>query len=313
MRLAPYIRIARVDHWIKNIFVLPGIVVAYQLTHVPVPRLWLKIIVGLIAVCLVTSANYVINEWLDREFDRFHPVKKARPSVVAQLSPVWIYAEYALLAVIGLGLASLLSRAFFITACALLVAGWFYNIQPLRTKDRAYFDVITESINNPLRLLLGWYLILPLGPFPPSSLLVAYWMGGAYLMSVKRYSEFRFIADRTQAGLYRRSFQTYTEEALIISSLFYALCATSLGGVFLVKHKIELLLTLPLFALLFAWYFYIGLKPNSSAQHPEYMYKEKGFLAYVAFVVIATFVCLRVQIPSMHVLLENAFVSEQSR
>jgi hypothetical protein len=34
--------------------------------------------------------------------------------------------------------------------------GIFYNVRPMRTKDRAYLDVISESINNPLRLMIGW-------------------------------------------------------------------------------------------------------------------------------------------------------------
>ena len=77
------------------------------------------------------------------------------------------------------------------------------------------------------------------------------------------------------AGLYRRSFQSYREDTLLISSFFYAMCAGFFLGVFLVKYRIELLLGLPFVALLFAWYLKIGMKPDSAAQHPERLYREK--------------------------------------
>ena len=57
-RLVAHLRICRVDHWFKNIFVLPGMVVAVSI----VPRVdasdvaW-HLAIGLLAVCLVASSN----------------------------------------------------------------------------------------------------------------------------------------------------------------------------------------------------------------------------------------------------------------
>jgi hypothetical protein len=48
------------------------------------------------------------------------------------------------------------------------------------------------------------------GVLPPASALLAYWMGGALLMAIKRYSEYRGIGDPARAALYRRSFARYT-------------------------------------------------------------------------------------------------------
>jgi decaprenyl-phosphate phosphoribosyltransferase len=78
--------------------------------------------------------------------------------------------------------------------------GLVYNVKPVRTKDRQYLDVLSESVNNALRVLLGWSAIIS-DVLPPSSILLAYWMGGAYLMAIKRYSEYRFINSSEQAGL----------------------------------------------------------------------------------------------------------------
>jgi len=51
--------------------------------------------------------------------------------------------------------------------------GMCYNIPPIRTKKKVYLDVISESINNPIRLVLGWFIITS-AIYPPSSLLFAY-------------------------------------------------------------------------------------------------------------------------------------------
>lgn len=291
-----YIKIARIDHWIKNIFMLPGFVLAATLSNVSLATHLPSILLALLSTCFVASANYVINEYLDAEFDRHHPVKKNRPSAAGQVKPVFVFVEYLILIALGLGLGSLLTREFFICSLVLLLMGVIYNVQPLRSKDRAYLDVLSESINNPLRLMLGWSALVS-GSMLPSSILVAYWMGGAFLMAIKRYAEYRFIGDPAQAGLYRRSFQYYTEQKLLLSSFFYAIASAFFLAIFLIKYRVELLLSFPLFSLLFVWYLAMGMKDGSAAQNPELLYKEKAFMAYVVFLGLTILVLLSVDLP----------------
>jgi 4-hydroxybenzoate polyprenyltransferase len=78
--LEAHFQIARVDHWVKNVFVLPGIVVALALDRTAVQLSLLPtIVLGLLSTCLVASSNYVINEVLDAPSDRSHPTKCHRP------------------------------------------------------------------------------------------------------------------------------------------------------------------------------------------------------------------------------------------
>ena len=299
-----YIKIARVDHWFKNIFMLPGTALAVIFTNVSLTEIIWPTIIGILSVCFTASANYVINEWLDAESDRHHPVKKNRPSVSGGLQAKYVYLEYCCLILISLSLGSLLTTEFMIFLIALLVMGVLYNVKPFRTKDRVYTDVLSESINNPLRLLLGWSAIVT-GALPPSSSLLAYWMGGAFLMAIKRYAEFRFIDDHERAGLYRKSFKYYTEETLLLSAFFYALSSSFFLGIFLIKYKVEFLLSFPLFALLFVWYLAIGRKPHSPTQNPEKLYKERKFMLYIAFLAVAITVIFFIDIPWLNVLVER--------
>jgi 4-hydroxybenzoate polyprenyltransferase len=286
-----YVRIARPDHWVKNIFMLPGAALAYALVRPGGAEPAIDLPLAMLSCCLTASANYTINEYLDAPSDRFHPLKCRRPGAEGRLNPWLVALQYAAFALSGALLARTVNPAFLVTSLALLVMGLAYNIPPLRTKDRPYFDVLSESVNNPIRFLLGWFAVTG-AVIPPGSVLLAYWTGGAFLMGTKRYSEYRRIADPVRARLYRRSFAHYSEQALLLSSFFYALCSAFLIGVFLIKYKIELLLSFPFFAVLFTWYLAIGLKADSAAQAPEKLYREAAFMGFAALtfaVVVALF------------------------
>jgi decaprenyl-phosphate phosphoribosyltransferase len=315
--LADYVAIARPDNWVKNVFMMPGVLFALIIYRVPLDAaLFIKLVLGLVSTCLVASANYVINEYLDAEFDKFHPLKKKRTSVVRVVNPVLVYSEWVLLAVVGFALAYQVSTQFLIISIFLLVMGVLYNVRPFRTKERVYLDVLSESVNNPIRFMLGWFIVAPalslatlkVGSFfnslPPSSIIIAYWMGGAYLMATKRFAEYRLIKDPQLAGLYRRSFQFYTENSLLISMFFYALTSAFFLGIFLIKNRIELLISFPFFALLFAWYLRIGLLENSPVQGSEKLYTRKWFMLYVVLFCGLLVTLMFVRIPFLSTLLE---------
>lgn len=302
-QLTEYIKIARPDHWFKNLFMLPGVALALVLTKTSLSEAFVPLLIAILSTCFIASANYVINEWLDAEFDKYHPVKKNRPSAVGNIKGNYVYIEYALLATVGILLASMLTTEFVFFSVVLLVMGILYNVRPFRTKEVVFLDVLSESVNNPLRLLLGWSALVS-GQLPPSSILLAYWMGGAFLMAMKRYAEYRFIDNPKQAALYRASFKYYTEQTLLLSSFFYALSSVFFLAIFLVKYRIEFILSFPLIALLFTWYLAIAMKPFSSSQTPEKLYKETHFVSYVVFLVVAIATLFFYDIPQLSVFVE---------
>jgi decaprenyl-phosphate phosphoribosyltransferase len=302
--VADYFKMTRPDYWLKNIFILPGVVFALAVYHAPVDAgLIFKIIAGTVSAILVASANYVINEYLDASFDQYHPVKKSRTAVVCEVSRSKVMILYSVLAVTGLAIGYSISFNFLATSVFLLFMGLVYNVQPIRSKERVYLDVLTESVNNPIRFALGWFMVenaggagLAVDSMPPLSIILAYWMGGAFLMATKRFAEFRFIGNAELAGLYRRSFRYYTENNLLISMFFYAITCAFFLGIFLVKNRIEMLISFPFFALLFAWYLKIGLLKNSPVQGTEKLYTRKWFMLYLVLFTILVFTLMFVDI-----------------
>ena len=292
-----YIKIARPDHWVKNAFILPGVVIAILLTDFTfTSSVVLRFIFGFMATCFIASANYVINEWLDAEFDKYHPTKKNRPVVSENMKLSLVLLEYAILIVLGVILSLLVGKVFLYMELWLLIMGVLYNVKPVRTKDIPYLDVLSESINNMIRLLLGWFIITQEFQ-PPISILIGYWFAGAFLMATKRFAEYRMIGDPSVAGLYRKSFAHYTETSLLVSSFFYAMCATFFIGVFMIKYRMEYIIGMPGVFGLFCFYLYIAFKPDSAVQKPEKLYKEKSLLVYIALLTILLLVLTVVDIP----------------
>ena len=239
-------------------------------------------------------------EHVDARFDRFHPTKKHRPVVVSAVKFGYVMVEYAALAVASLILSLLINAYFTLTIVWLLVMGIIYNVEPMRTKDVPFLDVLSESINNMIRMLLGWFVVTA-DRMPPSSILLGYWMGGAFLMAAKRFSEYRMIGDPALAGSYRKSFKYYTEASLLVSTACYAMCSTFFVGIFLIKHKIELLLAVPFLIALFCKYLEIAYKEDSAAQKPEKLYRERGLMAWCAAFVAVLALSLLVKLPWLEV------------
>lgn len=289
-RLSAHLRILRLDHSIKQAFILPGILLGVAISgqHIGLSDS-LRIAVGLIAATLISSSNYVINEMLDAPFDRLHPTKKWRPAACGLVHFGWGYAQWIATMLAGAALAATISRAFLISALALWFMGCVYNIAPLRSKDLPYIDVLSESINNPLRFCLGWYMITAI--LPPLSLLLSYWMLGAYFMALKRFSEYRQINDVSIAGGYRRSFRFYTQESLLVSVTFYAAASMLFFGAFIMRYRMELILAFPIVAWLMSIYFGLSFRSESAVQNPEKLYREP-LLMTVLILCITVFTAL---------------------
>jgi len=290
-RLLDYFRIARLDHSTKHVFVLPGIAFAYLLRGVHNTGLVRQAILGLATAVCIASANYVINEWFDRDFDRHHPTKSQRSAVAAELVGRWVLIEWFCFLSIGMVFAYAASKIMLLLAGIFALQGVVYNVPSIRTKDKAYVDVISESVNNPLRLMIGW-AVVDSTSLPPVSIILSYWLGGAFLMAAKRLSEYRDIVSSHGRELlvrYRASFAGYTDASLTVACFVYAMLSSFFLAVFFVKYRIEYILLVPLIVALFGHYLALAMEPGSSAQKPEKLFRERGLILLV-LLLVGTFV-----------------------
>jgi 4-hydroxybenzoate polyprenyltransferase len=289
-----HLQICRFDHWIKNIFILPGLLVALSLDpQILSLELIFNIAIGFLSAGLVASSNYVINEVLDAPFDALHPTKCRRPVPSGQVNVRLAYLQWIVLMLFGVSLALIVSKALAATLLVLWIMGCIYNISPIRAKDIPYVDVLVESINNPIRFLIGWFMVAP--PYlVPASLLLSYWMIGAYLMAIKRFAEMRDISKNISAKQYRKSFAYYTEQNLLVSIMFYAAASMLFFGAFIMRYRVELILSFPLVAFIMALYLNLAFKEDGSAQAPEKLWRETPLM-------LASFICLALMVFLMNV------------
>src|SRR5437763_9529241 len=122
----------------------------------------------------------------------------------------------------------------------------------------------------------------------------------AFPMSSNPYSEYRSIADRATAGAYRSSFRHYDEQKLLISMFFYTTCFALFLGIFIIRYHLELILIFPLVAGFVSYYLHIAFKPESAAQNPEHLYREKGLMAYLGVCVVVFVTLMFIHIPAMY-------------
>ena len=71
-----YLRAIRANQWIKNFIIFAAILFGGKLFE---PDLLLKTIYAFFVFCLLSSASYVLNDIIDYQYDKKHPMKKYRP------------------------------------------------------------------------------------------------------------------------------------------------------------------------------------------------------------------------------------------
>ena len=293
-----YLKVARIDHWLKNIFIIFGHAVALVLVFdldITTPLVWAAFL-SLIPACLIASANYILNEILDAPFDRLHPTKKHRGIPAGKVHVPILWWMMAGLIVVGFSLAFwwFENPGYHIALGLLLLSGVVYNVQPVRLKDRAYLDVIAESFNNPIRLWLGWYALTETLAAPPLSIMLAWWFFGALLMTGKRYSEFRMIDDPELSGKYRKSFQVYTNKSLIITMVTYAnlFCFCSGWAISSYEAFNNLVFVFPLIILAVIAYFNHAMSDAGARLEPEQLLQNPWVIAITTVTSIAAIALL---------------------
>jgi decaprenyl-phosphate phosphoribosyltransferase len=237
----------------------------------------------------ISTANYIINEIADAPYDVHHPTKRDRPLIKGEIHRGIFLLTGVVLSAASLGCAWLwFSRPFFFSLLALLIAGFVYNIKPVRTKDIPFLDSISESANNPIRFLIGWFAFSSPDLLPPWSLLLCWWSFGNFLMVAKRLSEFRLLRDN--AGNYRRSLKRYTKRSLLVGMALSAV--VFFFTYFAFAHAVRLqsfLFLSPLVVIYFFIFLRKTLKEREVMEEPEKLLMHPAFAAYTLLMVLAYF------------------------
>lgn len=185
-----YLKLVRVSQWIKNVFVFVPLLFSQHLFD---KDYFLTALLAFVVFCLASSFIYVINDIIDIEADKAHPIKKSRPlpSGVISKRNASIVAV-GLVAVIVILLPQLNEEFhYFVIAFVLLnvlYSFWFKHIVIL--------DVFSIATGFSIRVLAGAVVI----SVPISSWLILTTMFISLFLGVmKRHSELILVAESENA------------------------------------------------------------------------------------------------------------------
>lgn len=287
-----YLKVFRISHWTKNIFTVISSFMYIFLHHPPFSIVLIsKVFLAFFLSCFVSSVNYVINEILDSSFDALHPQKKYRAIPSGQIK-VHKLVIAALLLFIGTFTISLIffDNHFNLCLFTLFIAGLLYNVPPVRAKDLPFVDVISESINNPIRLFIGWYAVSPSWSLPPVSIIFFFWAFGAFLMTAKRIAEFLFLGKNSR--LYRITFKYYSLTNLSAFLILYAISSFIFFIYFAYKYEYILLFSAPFYVIFLIWYTFLVYNKKNVVMNPEYIFKYPALTLYIILSSLFTLLAL---------------------
>jgi 4-hydroxybenzoate polyprenyltransferase len=171
-RILALLRAMRPRQWVKNLALFVGIVFAHRLLSLPVFE---RAVIAFVAFCLASSAIYLLNDLLDLENDRQHPVKSQRPLASGALPVSWAVMAMGILVLACAGLIALIfyipitgqpdifagyggaSLLFALTVASYLILMALYSA---RLKHVVLLDVFIIASGFVLRILAGT-VVLP--------------------------------------------------------------------------------------------------------------------------------------------------------
>lgn len=149
--------------------------------------------IGFALLCIVSSANYILNDVCDVKKDRAHPEKKNRLIASGRINVVVALILAVLMYGIGLFFARMLSFDFYLWVLIFVSLTQLYT---LKLKYVLFADVIMISLNFLIRTYLGVLVLRPVLNIPTSPWLILLpFFLALFLTVAKRYSNVLFLKD----------------------------------------------------------------------------------------------------------------------
>jgi len=189
-----YLREIRANQWIKNFIIFAAILFAGKLFE---PDLFGKTLYAFVVFCLLSSASYVLNDIIDFNYDRKHPMKKYRPLASGAISMPQATFLVFVMSTVSLLLALFFSLSFFFISVIFLLLHFYYSFY---LKRYPVIDIFTISFSFVLRTLAG---VVVTGYHVPIWLLMTIFFISLFMASIKRHAELVIQGSGTRESLFR--------------------------------------------------------------------------------------------------------------
>jgi 4-hydroxybenzoate polyprenyltransferase len=189
----------RPQQWVKNLLLFAGLIFSQNFYNL---NLFLKSLAAFGLFCLLSSSVYIVNDILDIESDRKHPLKAFRPIAKGEIKISTAVFLFILLALVSLGFSTLLSRPFALMALSYFVLNLVYSRY---LKHVVIIDVMCIALGFVIRAVAG---ALVIGVVISAWLVVCTTLLALFLGFGKRRHELLLLD--AQAGGHRKILTEYS-------------------------------------------------------------------------------------------------------
>jgi 4-hydroxybenzoate polyprenyltransferase len=196
--LSALVQTMRLKQWTKNFFVLSPLLFSRHLFDVHFRYAWFSFFI----FSFVASCVYVLNDIIDVDKDREHPIKKLRPIAAGTLPIPLAIGFIAVILPAALFVAYLISLPFALICLLYFCVNVVYS---LFLKETVIIDVMTIAFSFVLRILAGAFAInVPLSEW----LLICTSLLALFLGFSKRRHELTLLEN--DASMHRPVLQEYS-------------------------------------------------------------------------------------------------------
>jgi 4-hydroxybenzoate polyprenyltransferase len=285
------IRTMRPKQWSKNCLIFIPILFDRQFTN---PQSLLRVVFGFFLLCLAASTIYLINDLVDIDRDRLHPIKKNRPIPAGQLPiPVAIGAAI-ILPIISVGGALLYSIPLALVLIAYLTLHIAYSFY---LKNIVIVDVFAIAAGFVLRVLAG-AVVITVAAFSPWLYVVAGSLS-LFLAVGKRRQELLLLAGN--AIDVRATYKHYNMALLDDMLRMVTTCTVVAYTIYtleaptnLARNRNAMVLTVPFAVYLIFRYLYLIHVEHEGGAPDELLFKDKPLLVTVILWGLVVFAVLYV-------------------
>ncbi len=272
MKTNEYLKLLRPEQYYKNLVVFLALYFSGNLLD---PRLLGLASGGFILLCLLSSANYIINDVIDRERDRHNKEKADRPLASGKISVPSAIALAVILTIASLGSAYLIDKRFFLTAAAMFAVSSLYS---LLLKRELFLDVISLAFNYVLRAVAGAELIkVWVSPW----LVVGAFFLALFLAAGKRKSE--KIQMESNAKKHRQLLGEYSEGTLnFMLQMSATVLLVSYALYTFLGNKPQLVFTLPIALYLVLRYMHLLETGDPAARTFNKVFQDRKMICAAA-------------------------------
>lgn len=273
----------RPRQWPKNIFVFVALFFDSKLAD---PMSIINALIAFVLLCFMSSAVYLMNDLVDIESDRQHPIKRKRPLPSGRLNPAIARVASIVLAVGSLIAGYLLSIPFgaVLTSYLLIQVAYTFAL-----KHMVLLDVSSVAAGFILRIAAG-VTVIDVQRFSPW----LYVFGGflaLFLILGKRRHELMLLG--AKAGKHRAILEEYTVDLVdrlltivttsaIVSYTLYTFLAEGL------PENHSMMLTIPFLLYALFRYMYLIYVRNEGGEPEEIFLRDRPLqVAMVLFALVA--------------------------